>query len=211
MRVVASVCTRLNFWPVSKSAQHLPTTRNNMHRGVKKKATCNIQQCWELVDNKMSDVASVYTGLYMCKGYFFWLCSRCILTLFYDTLQLFVSPSKTYKKNYWILPNLFFEILRFLPSQTGQHDCVPFRCFLHDRTGHDLTEHVTNPSCNINKTGFKWNPCCEFLGLLFSVERKKSLYPVSFFFSRFDFISLRGKRLCKGEEETCARSESQQT
>lgn len=44
------------------------------------------------------NVASVCTGLYMYKYYFFWLCTRCILTLFYDTSQLFVSPSKTYKK-----------------------------------------------------------------------------------------------------------------
>ena len=106
-----SCCVRLhwlNVWPVSKSAQHLPTTRNNMHRGVKKKATCNIQLCRELVASKMSDVGPVCTGLYMCKCCFFWLCTRCILTLFYHTLQLFVSPSKTYKKNDWRLPNFFF-------------------------------------------------------------------------------------------------------
>ena len=107
-----SCCVRLhwlNVWPVSKSAQHLPTTRNNMHRGVKKKATCNIQLCRELVASKMSDVGPVCTGLYMCKCYFFWLCTRCILTLFYHTLQLFVSPSKTYKKNNWRLPNFFWK------------------------------------------------------------------------------------------------------
>ena len=109
MRVVASVCKWLNVWPVSKSAQHLPTTGNNMHRGVKKKATCNIPPCWELVATKMSDVGPVCTGLYMCKCYFFWLWTRCILTLFYHTLQLFVSPSKTYKKNNWILPNFFWK------------------------------------------------------------------------------------------------------
>ena len=101
----------------------------------------------------------------------------------YDTLQFCCITVKNLLKNNWILPNFFLEILQFLPSQTGQHDCVPFRCFLHDRTGHDLTEHVTNPSYNTNKTGFKWNPCCEFLGILFSVGRKKSSYPVSFFFS----------------------------
>ena len=39
-------------------AQQLPTTRNNMQKGVQ---TCSIQQCWELVAN---NVASVFTGLY---------------------------------------------------------------------------------------------------------------------------------------------------
>ena len=151
------------------------------------------------------NVASVCTGLYMYKYYFFWLCTRCILTLFYDTSQLFVSPSKTYKKIIEYFRAFFLEILQFLPSQTGQHDCVPFRCFLHDRTGHDLTEHVTNPSYNTNKTGFKWNPCCKFLGLLFSVWRKNHRI-LLVVFSRIDFISLRGKSLYRrGEEETCAQ------
>ena len=76
-----SCCVRLhwlNVWPVSKSAQHLPTTRNNMHRGVKKKATCNIQLCRELVASKMSDVGPVCTGLYMCKCYFFTTSYNCL-------------------------------------------------------------------------------------------------------------------------------------
>ena len=37
------------------------TTRNNMQQGVQTDATCNIQQCWELLAN---NVASVCTGLY---------------------------------------------------------------------------------------------------------------------------------------------------
>ena len=35
------------------------TTRNNMQQGVQTDATCNIQQCWELLAN---NVASVCTG-----------------------------------------------------------------------------------------------------------------------------------------------------
>ena len=36
------------------------TTSNNMQQGVQTDATCNIQQCWQLLEN---NVASVYTGL----------------------------------------------------------------------------------------------------------------------------------------------------
>ena len=36
------------------------TTSNNMQQGVQTDATCNIQQCWELLAN---NVASVCTGL----------------------------------------------------------------------------------------------------------------------------------------------------
>ena len=36
------------------------TLRNNMQQGVQTDATCNIQQCWELLPN---NVASVCTGL----------------------------------------------------------------------------------------------------------------------------------------------------
>ena len=38
------------------------TTRNNMQQGVQTDATCNIQQCWELLADH---VASVCTGLYV--------------------------------------------------------------------------------------------------------------------------------------------------
>ena len=41
------------------------TTRNNMQQGVQTDATCNIQQCWELLAN---DVASVCTGLKIHEG-----------------------------------------------------------------------------------------------------------------------------------------------
>ena len=60
MGVVTSVCTWLNFWPVSNFAQQLPTTLNNIQQGVQTDTTCHIQQCWELLAN---NVASVCTGL----------------------------------------------------------------------------------------------------------------------------------------------------
>ena len=44
------------LWPVSNFAQQHPTTWN---RAVQTDATCNIQQCWELLAN---NVASVSTG-----------------------------------------------------------------------------------------------------------------------------------------------------
>ena len=158
-RVVAFVCKWIKVWPVSNFAQQLPTTRKRV---------------WKRTQHVTSNnVASVCTGLYICKYYFFWLCTRCTLILFYDMSQLFVSPSKTYNKMIDYFRTFFWKFYSSLPSQTGQHDCVPFRCFLHDRTGHDLTEHVTNPSYNTNNTGFKWHPCCEFLGL--------SFYPVNLF------------------------------
>ena len=40
--------------------QTCATTRNNMHQGVQTDATCNIQQCWELLAD---NVTSVCTGL----------------------------------------------------------------------------------------------------------------------------------------------------
>ena len=45
-------------WPGFKLCA---TTRNNMQQGVQTDATCNIQQCWELLANS---VASVCTGPY---------------------------------------------------------------------------------------------------------------------------------------------------
>ena len=47
-------------WPVSNFAQQHATTSNIMQQGVQTYATCNIQQCWELLAN---NVASVCTGL----------------------------------------------------------------------------------------------------------------------------------------------------
>ena len=35
----------------------LPTTRSNMQRGVQTDATCNIQQCWELLTNSAAPFA----------------------------------------------------------------------------------------------------------------------------------------------------------
>ena len=59
--VDAFICTWLNVWTVSNFAQQLPTTHNNMQQGVQTDATCNIQQCWELLAN---EGASIYTGIY---------------------------------------------------------------------------------------------------------------------------------------------------
>ena len=50
-----------SFWLKSLTGFKLcATTRNNMQQGVQTDATCNIQQCWELLAN---NVASVCTGL----------------------------------------------------------------------------------------------------------------------------------------------------
>ena len=59
--VDAFICTWLNVWTVSNFAQQLPTTHNNMQQGVQTDATCNIQQCWDLLAN---EGASIYTGIY---------------------------------------------------------------------------------------------------------------------------------------------------
>ena len=47
-------------WPVSNFVQEHATTSNNMQQGLQTDATCNIQQCWELLAD---NVASVRTGL----------------------------------------------------------------------------------------------------------------------------------------------------
>ena len=39
-----------------KFPQQLPTTRNNMQQDVQADATCNIQQCWELLANSVASV-----------------------------------------------------------------------------------------------------------------------------------------------------------
>ena len=43
LRVVVSVCTSINVWPVSNFVQQLPTTCNRV--GVQTDATCDIQHC----------------------------------------------------------------------------------------------------------------------------------------------------------------------
>ena len=53
-------------WPVSNFAQQHATTFNNMQQGVQTDATCNIQQCWELLVN---NVASVCTQPYIWSYY----------------------------------------------------------------------------------------------------------------------------------------------
>ena len=55
---VASVWTGLNVWSLSNFVQQHATTFNNMQQGVQTDATCNIQQCWELL---LNNVASVCT------------------------------------------------------------------------------------------------------------------------------------------------------
>ena len=59
MGVVTSVCTWLNYWPVSNFAQQLPTTLNNIQQGVQTDSTCNIQQCWELLANNVASVCTL--------------------------------------------------------------------------------------------------------------------------------------------------------
>ena len=58
--VVTSACTYLKVWPVSNFAQQHATKSNNMQQGAQTDATCNIQQCWELLAN---NVAFVCMGL----------------------------------------------------------------------------------------------------------------------------------------------------
>ena len=53
-------CWELLAEKLSNFAQQHATTSNNMQQGVQTDATCNIQQCWELLPN---NVASVCTGL----------------------------------------------------------------------------------------------------------------------------------------------------
>ena len=45
-------------WPVSNLAQQHATTSNNMQQGVQTDATCNIQQCWELLVNNVASVCT---------------------------------------------------------------------------------------------------------------------------------------------------------
>ena len=55
------VVVDLKVCQVSNFAQQLSTTHNNMQQAVvQTDGTCNIQQCWEFLANK---VASVCTGL----------------------------------------------------------------------------------------------------------------------------------------------------
>ena len=51
---------------VSKRMQELPPTRDNMQQGVQTDATCNIQQCWELLANNVTLFAR---GFKMIKSY----------------------------------------------------------------------------------------------------------------------------------------------
>ena len=44
-------------WPVSNFAQQHATTSNNMQQGMQTDATCNIQQCWELLHTNVASVS----------------------------------------------------------------------------------------------------------------------------------------------------------
>ena len=55
----------LKVWQVSNFAQHLPTTRNNMQQSVQTDATCNIQQCWELLANNPASVCTRLNSQYV--------------------------------------------------------------------------------------------------------------------------------------------------
>ena len=53
--IVASVCHRAKSLTGFKL---YPTTRNYMQQGVRTDATCNIQQCWELLANRFASVCT---------------------------------------------------------------------------------------------------------------------------------------------------------
>ena len=68
---VSSVCTALKaILPVSNIAQQLPTTRKNMQQDVQTGATCNIQQCRELLANN-AKMASIVKKVYMANLYMY--------------------------------------------------------------------------------------------------------------------------------------------
>ena len=63
-----------NVWPVSDFEQRLPRTRNNMQQGVQTDATCNIQQCWELLaKNAALDCTGLYSKTCGEENRSFWL------------------------------------------------------------------------------------------------------------------------------------------
>ena len=47
------------FWPVSNFAHQHATTSENIQQDVQTDATCNIQQCWELLANNVAAVCTV--------------------------------------------------------------------------------------------------------------------------------------------------------
>ena len=57
---VGSCCVCLHVAKSLPRVKLWPTNPNNMQQGVQMDATCNTQQCWELLAN---NVASVCTGL----------------------------------------------------------------------------------------------------------------------------------------------------
>ena len=68
LRYASAITEQKKFWELLAEkfdqfqtfAQQHATTSNNTQQGVQTDATCNIQQCWELLAN---NVASVCTGL----------------------------------------------------------------------------------------------------------------------------------------------------
>ena len=92
MGVVTSVCTWLNYWPVSNFAQQLPTTLNNIQQGVQTDSTCNIQQCWELLANNFSSVCT-------------WLNVWPVSTLRNNSQQHSTTYNRVYKRTQHVTSN----------------------------------------------------------------------------------------------------------
>ena len=61
LRYASAITEQKKCWELlAEKFDRFQTLRNNMQQGVQTDATCNIQQCWELLAN---NVASVCTGL----------------------------------------------------------------------------------------------------------------------------------------------------
>ena len=61
LRYAPAITEQKKCWELlAEKCGRFQTLRNNMQQGVQTDATCNIQQCWELLAN---NIASVCTGL----------------------------------------------------------------------------------------------------------------------------------------------------
>ena len=105
-------------WLVSNFAQQHAKTSNNMQQGVQTDATCNIQQCWELLAN---NVASVCTGLNDLNNDLFkfkyldtrrspssWICNFSTPPVWFEWSALWLVGSKCCKQ--WCYGLGFLEI-----------------------------------------------------------------------------------------------------
>ena len=62
LRYASAITEQKKCWELlAEKFDRFQTSRNNMQQGVQTDATCNIQQCWELLVN---NVASVCTEPY---------------------------------------------------------------------------------------------------------------------------------------------------